>query len=178
MGLFDRLMGRDLPERRDGRRIYFRLLEQARDPAFFGSGRFADDYDGRIDLISLHMAVMMERLRADGEDGKLLSQALFDEMKDDFEIALREEGIGDTGVKKRIKPMINFFYERAKAYTDALNAESPQKALADVLMIEPDPDAPTSFELRVADYALEWLSSLRNLSMAQITQARFVFPEV
>ena len=178
MGLFDRLMGRDLPERRDGRRIYFRLLEQARDPSFFGPGRFADNYDGRIDTISLHMAVMMDRLWAEGNDGTLLNQALFDEMKDDFEIALREEGVGDTGVKKRIKPMISYFYDRLQAYTDALNTESPQKSIADTLRIEPDPDAPITFELKVADYALDWLAGLRKLSLAQITQARFSFPEV
>lgn len=176
MGLFDRLMGRDLPERRDARRIYFHLLAQSRDPAFFGAGRFADDYDGRIDVISLHMAVMMERLKGDGKDGSLLKQALFDEMKDDFEVALREEAIGDTGVKKRIKPMIGHFYDRLKAYTEALQAESPQKAFADALQLSPDPDVPTAFELRVGDYALDWLTLLKDISFKQITAARFQFP--
>ena len=83
MGLFDRLMGRELPERRDARKIYLRLMEQARNPDFFGAGRVADDFDGRIDMIALHLTLMMERLRSEGEDGKLLNQALFDEMKDD-----------------------------------------------------------------------------------------------
>ena len=32
MGFFDRLMGRDLPERRDARKVYFRILEQSRKP--------------------------------------------------------------------------------------------------------------------------------------------------
>ena len=178
MGLFDKLMGRDLPERRDARKIYFRLLEQSRQPALFGKGRFTDDFDGRIDVIALHMAVTMERLQSEGEDGQLLKQALFDEMKDDFEIAIREEGISDTGVKKRIKPMISHFYDRLKAYTDALHAEAPQKALADAILIEADPDTPTPFELTVADYALEFLKNLKDVPLKTIIATRFFFPEV
>lgn len=178
MGLFDRLMGRDLPERRDARRIYLRLMEQARSPAFFGKGRVGDDFDGRIDMIALHITVMMERLRDEGEDGKLLNQALFDEMKDDFEVALREEGISDTGVKRRIKPMIGHFYDRLKTYTDALKAEDPQKSLAEGFVFDEQSVDTSAFAAQVADYSLNWLKDLRALSMKQITSARFFFPEL
>lgn len=178
MGLFDRLMGRDLPERRDARRIYLRLMEQARTPAFFGEGRFADDFDGRIDMIALHLTLIMERLRSEGADGTLLNQALFDEMKDDFEVALREEGISDTGVKRRIKPMIGHFYDRLKTYTDALKAENPQKTLADSFVLDKNDENPSAFALKMADYSLDWLKDMGDLSMKQITSARFSFPEV
>ncbi|MGJ8559648.1 MAG: ubiquinol-cytochrome C chaperone family protein [Litorimonas sp.] len=178
MGLFDRLMGRNLPERRDARRIYLRLMAQARTPELFGRGRIADDFDGRIDMIALHITIMMERLRDEGEDGKLLNQALFDEMKDDFEVALREEGISDTGVKRRIKPMIGHFYDRLKTYTDALKTENPQKNLASSLVVDVETENPSSFALKLADYSLDWLKDLRSLSMKQITSGRFFFPEL
>lgn len=178
MGLFDQLMGRNLPERRDARRIYLRLMEQARQPAFFGSGRVGDDFDGRIDMIALHITIMMERLRAEGDDGKLLNQALFDEMKDDFEVALREEGISDTGVKRRIKPMIGHFYDRLKTYTEALKSENPQKNLAVGFVLDTEIESPSPFALKVADYSLEWLKMLKGASMKQITSGRFFFPEV
>ena len=176
MGLFDRLMGRDLPERRDGRKIYFRLLEQARSPEFFQAGGFADDYDGRIDVITLHMAVLFERLRADGEDGKLLNQAIFDEMKDDFEIALREEGIADTGVKRRIKPMIGHFYDRLKAYNDALHDSEPKAALIESFAIDGDGSGP--FKTRLADYMLRFLDSLKSEPFKTVSSSRFTFPEL
>ncbi|WP_298912750.1 ubiquinol-cytochrome C chaperone family protein [uncultured Algimonas sp.] len=178
MGLFGRLMGRDLPERRDGRRIYFRLLEQARQPGFFGSGRFADDYDGRIDAISLHMAVLMERLRSEGEDGRLLTQAMFDEMKDDFEIALREEAIGDTGVKKRIKPMIGHFYDRLKTYTDALTGPDAVDVLAQSLRLTDTDDAHQDFARKIAAYAVQWSRDLKQTRLEDITSGRFYFPEL
>lgn len=178
MGLFDKLMGRTLPERQDARRIYFRLLEQSRSPLFFGTGRVGDDYDGRIDMLTLHMAIMLFRLRREDEDGKLLSQALFDEMKDDFEIALREEGISDTGVKKRIKPMISHFYDRVKRYSEAFDSDNPQFAIAAALTDRTMREKPEEFEIRVADYSLDFLSDLNSLDLKTLIKARFKFPDV
>ena len=177
MGLFDRLMGRELPERRDARRIYFRLLEQSRRPEFFGPGRFPDDYDGRIDLITLHFAAMMERLNREGQDGEILRQALFDEMKDDFEIALREEAIGDTGVKKRIKPMIGHFYDRLKVYTDAFESDAPKPALEQAFDDRTGSEVPGAFEAKLADYTLELRRMLAETSKADIIKRRFYFPD-
>lgn len=176
MGWFDRLMGRELPERKDAQRIYFRLLEQSRDTSFFGPGKFADDYDGRIDVIALHQAIMMHRLRTEGRDGDLLQQALFDEMKDDFEIALREEGISDTGVKKRIKPIIGHFYDRLKTYNDALQSDAAGQALSDSFILSEGGSG--GFDETLAGYALEWLDALKQDSLKTITAARFYFPTV
>jgi cytochrome b pre-mRNA-processing protein 3 len=178
MGLFDRLMGRELPERRDARKIYLRLMEQARNPDFFGPGRVADDFDGRIDMIALHLTLMMERLRREGEDGKLLNQALFDEMKDDFEVALREEGISDTGVKRRIKPMIGHFYDRLKTYTDALKADDAQTQLAESFVIGDSTDTVSPFAEKLSAYSLTLLKNLGDVSLKQITGTRFYFPEL
>lgn len=179
MGFFDKIMGRDLPERRDARRIYFRILEQARQPEFFGDGRYADDFDGRIDTIALHMSIMMARLRDEDADGRLLNQALFDEMKDDFEVSLREEGISDTGVKRRIKPMIGHFYDRLKHYTDALASDSPEEAMAEAIVVPRSEDGtPSAFGRKVAVYAVTWLKELRALPMKSITSRRFFFPEL
>ena len=177
MGLFDKLMGRDLPERRDARRIYFRLLEQARSPEFFGPDRFPDDYDGRIDMITLHFAAMMERLNREGQDGELLRQAMFDEMKDDFEIALREEGISDTGVKKRIKPMIGHFYDRLKVYTDAFASDDAEGALAEAFTARTDGDGST-FERALARYTNAFRGGLAQTSLKDIIARRFTFPDI
>ena len=176
MGLFDKLMGRDLPERRDARGIYFRLLEQSRDPAFFGPGKIADDYDGRISLITLHYAVMMRRLNREGSDGEILRQAIFDEMKDDFEVALREEGIADTGVKRRIKPMIALFYDRLAAINEAMDAEEPQRTLATALNTDEE-TGPDAFDANLADYALDLEKQLGETPFKDIIAKRFYFPD-
>jgi cytochrome b pre-mRNA-processing protein 3 len=176
MGLFSWLMGRELPERRDGRKIYFRLLEQARSPAFFQAGGFTDDYDGRIDVITLHIALFYHRLEREGEDGVLLRQAIFDEMKDDFEVALREEGIADTGVKRRMKPIIGHFYDRLKAYMDALKKEDRKAALSTSFILQDDPKR--LFADRLADYSLAFLDELKTTDFKALSAARFYFPEL
>lgn len=175
MGLFDRLMGRELPERKDGRKIYFRLLKQSRQKNFFGPNRVADDYDGRIDMITLHMAVMMDRLDREDADGKLLKQALFDEMKDDFEVSLREEGISDTGVKRRIKPMIGHFYSRLKLYSDALKAEDSKTAFEEVFH---SADRDTKFIASLTQYTLMFRKSLEEIDFNAIRECRFFFPDL
>ena len=178
MGLFDKLMGRDLPERRDARRIYFRLLEQSRSPEFFGQDRLPDNYDGRIDLITLHFAIMMERLNYEGQDGDLLRQAMFDEMKDDFEIALREEGISDTGVKKRIKPMISHFYDRLGIYTTAFQADEGASDLEEAFMASTGVDAAGEFETRLVAYVKAMRESLKGTPLKAIIKGRFYFPDL
>jgi len=97
---------------------YAPVMTQSRLAAFYGEGRFPDNYDGRIDVLTLNLCLIMKRLREFGRNGDILSQAIFDTLRDDFEIALREEGLSDKGVAKRIKPMIRLFYDRLKSYDD------------------------------------------------------------
>jgi cytochrome b pre-mRNA-processing protein 3 len=171
-------MGRELPERRDARRIYFRLLEQSRSAEFFGPGRFSDNYDGRIDLITLHFAIMMERLNREGEDGALLRQALFDEMKDDFEIALREEGISDTGVKKRIKPMISHFYDRLGIYAEAFSSSPSKGELQTAFLSATGSETVGAFETQLAEYTLALRESLAETPLKSVIARRFYFPDL
>lgn len=100
--------------------LYTACLKQSRQPAFYGKGRVEDSYDGRIDLLTLHMTLIMTACRKFGAEGEQLNQALYDVMVQDFNIAMREEGIADTGIARRIKPMVSLFLDRTKTYTEAL----------------------------------------------------------
>ena len=106
MGFFSKLLGRKDAAIEDAGRIYSALMRQARQAAFYGKGKAPYNYDGRIDVLTLHIAVVLEVLSKHGQQGERLSQAIFDVMRDDFEIAMREEGLSDTGIKRRIKPCL------------------------------------------------------------------------
>ena len=115
--------------------LYTKCLKQARLPAFYGPGKVADSYDGRIDLLTLHMTIVMTVGRKHGQEGAMLNQAMYDIMIQDFEIAMRGEGIADTGISRRIKPMVGLFLERTKLYTAALESgEGLQEALGEHLL--------------------------------------------
>jgi len=115
MGLLSKLLGRNRADMKDAARIYAPVMTQSRLAAFYGEGRFPDNYDGRIDVLTLN------------RNGDILSQAIFDTLRDDFEIALREEGLSDKGVAKRIKPMIRLFYDRLKSYDAVIEAAQSDK---------------------------------------------------
>ncbi|MDG2361252.1 MAG: ubiquinol-cytochrome C chaperone family protein, partial [Hellea sp.] len=68
----------------DAKLMYSLLMKQSRKKMFYGSEKVRDNYDGRIDILTLHMAIVLTALRGHDINGKLLSQALFDVMRDDF----------------------------------------------------------------------------------------------
>lgn len=147
MGLLSALFRRR-PHERTGFELYGAAVAAARDPWFFGPAVGAPDtLNGRFDLVGLHAALLIRRLRSDADPrGAALAQAVFDAMFADMDINLREMGVGDMVVGKRVKRMWEAFHGRARAYEAALDAEDAS-ALAvaltrNVWRVEPDEAGP------------------------------------
>ncbi len=102
------------------RNLYAGIMEQARQPEFFLACGLPDTVDGRFDLLVLHVFLVMHRLKQDRAETAELSQALFDVLFQDMDESLRELGVGDMGVGRRIKTMAEGFYGRILAYERAL----------------------------------------------------------
>lgn len=105
------------------RTLYGAIVRQARQPAFYRICGVPDTPDGRFDMIALHAVLVLRRLRPEGEAGRPLAQALFDQMFADMDENLREMGVGDLSVGKRIKAMARAFYGRLAAYDAAITAD-------------------------------------------------------
>ncbi|MDO8606134.1 MAG: ubiquinol-cytochrome C chaperone family protein [Phaeospirillum sp.] len=107
--------------------LYTAIIEQSRLPIFYMKAAVPDTLDGRFDLIVLHAFMVMRRLGLVSEarvgEARALSQALFDLMFDDMDQNLRELGVGDMSVGKKVKQMAQAFYGRVAAYEDGLNAD-------------------------------------------------------
>jgi cytochrome b pre-mRNA-processing protein 3 len=99
--------------------LYTRTAERARAPALFEACGIPDTLDGRFDALALHAALMIDRLRRE-PDGETLAQAYFDAMFRHLDLTLREIGVQDLGVGRRIKIMAEGFQGRALAYREAL----------------------------------------------------------
>jgi cytochrome b pre-mRNA-processing protein 3 len=113
------------------RALYERAVSQARHPAFYASLAVPDTLDGRFDMVALHVFLLLHRLRGEGEGGARLAQALFDTMFEDMDDSLRELGVGDLGVGRRVKVMARAMYGRIAAYQAGLEAGA--SALEDAL---------------------------------------------
>jgi len=77
--------------------------------------------DGRFDLLVLHVFLLMHRLGTEGRETRSVNQGLFDLMFADMDRSLREMGVSDMSVGKRVKEMARAFYGRVDAYEPALN---------------------------------------------------------
>ena len=177
MGFFSKLLGRKDAAIEDAGRIYSALMRQARQAAFYGEGKAPDNYDGRIDVLTLHIAVVLEALSKHDKQGERLSQAIFDVMRDDFEIAMREEGLSDTGIKRRIKPMMQLFYTRVKSYVEALKSETAENLLKDAFREGLLADSETNYFESLSVYVIEFSKNLQDLSLGQIAMTSFDIPE-
>jgi cytochrome b pre-mRNA-processing protein 3 len=112
------------PLERAGFELYGTAVAAARDPWFYGELGVPDTLDGRFDVVGLHVALLIRRLRRDPDKrGAVLAQAVFDAMFADMDINLREMGVSDLTVGKRVAKMWEAFHGRAQAYEAALDAQ-------------------------------------------------------
>ena len=102
--------------------LYGAAVAAARDPVFYAELGVPDTVDGRFDMVSLHVYLVVRRLGVLPEPGPKLAQAVFDAMFSDMDVNLREMGVGDLSVGKRNRAMWEAFHGRAAAYQAALAA--------------------------------------------------------
>ena len=143
--------------------LYIRVVRQSRKPVFYEEYSVADTIDGRFDMIILHVFLVLRRLKIEGKSTESLGQALFDAMFTTMDSSLREMGVGDLSVGKRIKKMATAFYGRVEAY-DAPLIAGDRAALCDALARNLFRGEPVKDGIKesLADYMLATWSHLNN----------------
>ena len=102
--------------------LYVSTVNHARNPVFFRDLGVPDTIDGRFEMIALHAHLVMRRLKDLDVAGAKLAQAYFDAMFHDMDRNLRELGVSDMAVGKRMKKMLQGFYGRVAAYDKGLSS--------------------------------------------------------
>lgn len=104
--------------------LYAEVLATARNPYFYDGYGVEDSMEGRFELIAALGGLIVSRLSQPemGRQGKALAQKYFDVMFRNIDWALRETGIGDLGVPRRVKKMMTAFKGRSLAYCEALSS--------------------------------------------------------
>ncbi len=101
-------------------RFHAGIVEASRARALYGPGALPDTTEGRFESLTLHVLLALRRLRALPAPADDVAQELVDAVFSHLEIALRESGIGDFGVPKRMKKLGRAFYDRLATYEKAL----------------------------------------------------------
>ncbi len=130
--ILDRLF-RPKPALTVGRALYAGVVDQARKPALYEGLEAPDTYEGRFEVYTLHVVLLLDRLRRQGAQAGEISQALFDTYVSALDDALREMGVGDLSVGKKMRKLGEAFYGRAKSYEEAFEALPDTTALAALL---------------------------------------------
>lgn len=157
-------------------RLYSKLVEQARQPAFYTYYEVEDTLDGRFDMILLHMFLLQNRLGKDGDETAKLRQQVQEAMIADMDRSLREMGVGDMGIGREVKKMGVAWFGRLKAYGTALEAEDVPVALSEAIRrnLYKKEEAPKATHM--ASYMLAAHESLLTCSLDELRQVSFEFP--
>ena len=170
---FNRFGNLGAPPRRTIETIYGMIVAQAREPAFYVSYNVPDTVNGRLDLLILHLWLVLRRLRQDA-GGAEVSQALFDRFCADMDANLREMGVGDLTVPKRMQAFGEAFYGRSTAYDLAFESgvDDLAQALGRNVLDGKFPDSAR----RLADYTMAANGGLEKSAFASILNGSWNFP--
>lgn len=167
-GLFGRKRARMAP----ANALLERIIDASREPALYLQGGIPDEFEGRFDALTLHLFLVLRRLRDLPAPAADMAQDLIDACFAYLELGFRQGGISDVAVPKRMKKIGRSFYGRLSGYEEALAAQEPG-AFETALKrnIAPSVDAPA-----LARHVAAAASALATRSLDDILSADPLFP--
>ncbi len=169
--IFQRLFGRKKPDPCDA--LYGAIVAAARQEKFYAQWQVPDTMDGRFDMMTLHVFLVLDRLRGFGLEAEELRQALTDRFFAEMDSALREIGVGDLSVGKKVRKMAEAFFGRATAYTTSMaNGET---AMAEALARNVYAEADAFHAPALSKWSLQARVVLATLPYAEFAAGRVRF---
>jgi len=176
------------PIRAEAGLLYGQLARQARLAEFYTRLGVPDSIDGRFEMLCVHAHALFHRLRGQGAEADQLAQAVYDAMFLDLDGSLRELGVADLGVGRRIKVMTEALKGRLQAYDTALanmganmgaaTGAGAEQALRDAIArnvygtVAPRPEQVAA----MAGYLRALRAALAGASLADLVAGRLHFP--
>lgn len=153
--------------------VYSAIVAQSRQPVFYADWGVPDTVTGRFDMISLHLVLLFRRLRADKTQGATFAQAVFDLFFLDMDRSLREMGVSDIGVPKKIQKMGNLFYGLLGAVNQAMDA-ADRLGLEQALRRNLFDGAESAPVMQLAEYLEDRDRALAGQAIADIVRGRLL----
>lgn len=154
---------------------YSAVVEAGRTPVFYSHWGVPDTPIGRYEAIGLHMILFLHRTRSTNKVLEELAQDVLDEFFLELDHSIRELGVGDAGVPKRMKKLGKMFYGRMGPYWTALDAGDASE-LAAALRRNIVPDTPEAMNGEaLAAYMLESVIHLKSVTDEQLLAGQLNF---
>jgi len=166
---------RPRPEREVGRALYARVVDQSREPGLYGALGAPDTVEGRFEVYTLHVVLLLDRLNRLGPQAKAVSQALFDTYVKALDHALRELGVGDLSVGRKMRRLGEAFFGRVKSYQAAFAALPDEQPLRDLLTRTVYAEAAVDRAPALAAYVLAQRERLAGQALEAYLQGAFAW---
>lgn len=172
-GLFKRDPNRALIDKLQGE-----IMAGVLQPSLYVQCGAPDTFEGRLEMLILHTGATVRAIERFPEPGPELAQDVMDGVFRHLDATLREMGVGDITVPKRIKKHAEAFAGRTLSYAKALAAKDEQAlrlALArNVLRDEALAETPEIH--RLAAYALAIEAHLAAYELDHFLSGKIGFP--
>jgi cytochrome b pre-mRNA-processing protein 3 len=151
-----------------GTALFDAATREARQPHWYRDGGMADTIEGRFAVLATVVALIMARLEALGEGGRLLSVALTERFVEVMESEHRELGIGDPTLGKTVRKLVGALSRRVDTWRSAMSGELDwSEAASKSLPVDSAVDGYREQALRALADRLE-LTSLDQLAKGEI----------
>jgi cytochrome b pre-mRNA-processing protein 3 len=151
-----------------GAALYAQCAAAARNPSFYQALAVPDTVEGRFEIYALHVLLVIDRLRGQGDQAAAVSQALFDALLRGLDDGLREMGVGDLSVGKKMRKLGEALYGRAKNLDRALAALPATTELQDLLERTVYAGVAGPPVTRLTDWVQSTRAELANQPLAQV----------
>lgn len=171
------LLARRRADREAAELIYEACRVAARRPALYLAGGVPDTLQGRFEMFAYALFPLLHRLMHEPGDDPALARLISERFVDDMDAMLREMGVSDPGVPKRMKVLYGSFAGRITAYGKALGEGGPALVMATARNVFPDdePDARSEF---LAAYLKDAVTAVRQAELAELRSGRVPFPDI
>jgi len=159
--------------------IYAVIVAQARHPGFYEKAGVPDSVDGRFELLILHAFLYFYRLKGEDNKARSMGQMVFDTMFSDLDHNLREMGVGDMSIGKKVRKMSSAFYGRTSAYDDGLEvyASQPEVLAAAVNRNMFADGGGDQSAVEIAAYMQACVENFRAQETSSLLEGRFTFAQ-
>jgi cytochrome b pre-mRNA-processing protein 3 len=162
-------------ERDAAERLYHAVAEASRRPALYADLGVPDTLEGRFESLILHLYPVIDRLRGGGDSDGDFSRLLTEVFVTDMDSTLRDMGVGDLSIPRKMRDMFGAFAGRLTAYSAARGDAASLAAALERNVY--GGAAPPGAAIGLAHYVEGARSALRDVSVAEIKAGSVAYPE-
>lgn len=132
-GVFEMWFGKSRRMKKVAKKWHAVISQKAREPAPYAAGMVEDTTEGRFSMMTVVTTCVLRRLRTLEPDGRELADAVYRDVFASFDYALREEGVGDSSIARKVRKMGEAFFGLARAMDADFERADGASQLPDIL---------------------------------------------